>query len=422
MDRVRESWWSRLGAIVGFGFLLRLAFVLGETRFDEPVGDQLYYSAQALTNAQGRWFEQPFAQGMPAADHPPLTSLILTPVSWITEASGSFITAQRLTMVVIGTTSMVLMALIGRLLANERVGLIAAGITALYANVWVNDGLVMAETPTFFLVASTVLVAAHWRRRPNNRLIMALGVLGGLLALTRPELVLVVPLLALFVALVLRSEGSKPKAWAGGSAMLMAISLLVLAPWIAWNQSRFTDSVFVSTNDGLTLAGANCDSTYGDDIGSWDIWCAYETVVPSGSDASRASTLMRADGLSYWREHLGQYPKVALARVARVLSFGFIGSNNQAATSEGRPEWVSMLGVIQFWLIAAAAMVGWRRLAGRFDRWLLIVLLPTTILVAMVANAYVRFRLPAEVGLIVLAAVGMNQLLRRRRSVSCESA
>ena len=133
MKSMWQSWWMRLSVIAGFGLLVRLAFVLGVARFDQPVGDQLYYSAQALTNAQGRWFEQPFAQGKPAADHPPLTSLILTPISWVTESSGSFITAQRLMMVIIGVASIVVVAMIGRLLAGDTVGLIAAAITALYA-------------------------------------------------------------------------------------------------------------------------------------------------------------------------------------------------------------------------------------------------------------------------------------------------
>ena len=62
MKGMWQSWWTRLSVIAGFGLLVRLAFVLGITRFDEPVGDQLYYSAQALTNARGGWFEQPFLE------------------------------------------------------------------------------------------------------------------------------------------------------------------------------------------------------------------------------------------------------------------------------------------------------------------------------------------------------------------------
>ncbi len=413
MKGMWQSWWTRLSVIAGFGLLVRLAFVLGITRFDEPVGDQLYYSAQALTNARGGWFEQPFAQGMPAADHPPLTSLLLTPVTWLTKSSGSFITAQRLTMVVIGVASIVVVAMIGRLLAGERVGLFAAVISAVYANVWVNDGLVMAETPTFFLLAITMLMALIYRRQDHRKYLVGLGATSGLLALTRPELLLVTVLVVFFVIGVHRAEDGKRRL--KSAAIVLIGSLIVIAPWVIWNQSRFSDSVYISTNDGLTLAGANCDSTYYNDIGSWDIWCAYETSIPKDADASQASTLMRHDGLSYWRDHITRYPVVAAARIARVLSVGFIGSNNNAAASEGRPKWVSLLGVFQFWLIIVAAAFGLRKLSNRIDQIILLVLLPMIVLVAMVANAYVRFRLPAEVGLIVLAAIGLNHLLNAKQ-------
>jgi hypothetical protein len=62
-----------------------------------------------------------------------------------------------------------------------------------------------------------------------------------------------------------------------------------------------------------------------------------------------------------------------------------------------------------------AAGFGLRQLSNRTDRIILAVLLPLVILVAMVANAYVRFRLPAEVGLIVLAAVGIQQMLNAKQ-------
>ncbi|MEI8391126.1 MAG: glycosyltransferase family 39 protein [Actinomycetes bacterium] len=418
MNGARQLWWMRVSAITAIGLAIRLAFVYGITRFDQPVGDQLYYSAQALTNAQGRWFEQPFAHGMPAADHPPLTSLILTPISWVAESSGSFITAQRLMMVAIGIVSIVMLGMIGRLIAGDRVGLLAAIITAVYANVWVNDGLIMAESPTFFLTATATLLALTYRRRERSRDLIGLGIISGLLALTRPELLLVTVLLTLFVFFVHRHDDVMPRL--KRSAVVLGVSLIVVAPWIIWNQSRFSDSVYLSTNDGLTLAGANCDTTYYNDIGSWDIWCAYKTSIPKEADASYASSLMRDDGLSYWRDHLSRYPVVAAARVARVLSAGFIGSNSHAGESEGRPIWVSLLGVVQFWLIVIGAGFGVRQLINRTDRLILLGLLPTIVLVAMVANAYVRFRLPAEVGLIVLAAVGVNRLanVKRKREVS----
>ncbi len=42
MERGQKVWWVRLSLITGAGFLLRLAFVLTVTRYDPPLGDQLY--------------------------------------------------------------------------------------------------------------------------------------------------------------------------------------------------------------------------------------------------------------------------------------------------------------------------------------------------------------------------------------------
>ena len=404
-----STWWARVCAICGLGLLTRVAFVFGVARFDEPVGDQLYYSAQAHTNAMGHWFEQPFASGMPAADHPPLTSMLLTPVTWLFRNTDSFITAQRLMMVIIGVVSIAIVSLIGRELAGERAGLVAAAITAVYANVWVNDGLLMAESPTFFLVTVLTLLALRYHRMPSIRGTMAMGVVAGLLALTRAELIVCVPLLVSLVAIVHRG-GTKVRAIR--PAVLAVCALAVIAPWAAWNHSRFTESVYLSTNDGLTLAGANCDHTYYDDLGSWDIWCAYETEVPEGVDTSVESARMRTAGLAYWSDHLSRYPLVAGARLLRVTSTGFIGSNNNAGRSEGRPVWVSWLGVAQYWLLVVAAVVGFRRVPNRLDRGVLVALVPVVLLVAMVANAYVRFRVPFEPGLVVLAAVAVSERWR----------
>ena len=412
-----DPWWTRVSAVVGVGLLVRLWFVLGVARFDQPVGDQLYYSAQAFNNASGRWFEQPFAAGMPSADHPPLTAFILTPVTWLVRSTDSFITVQRLFMVMIGVASMVVMALIGRLLGGDRVGLVAAAITALYANVWVNDGLIMAESPTFLLVAVTTLVLLRHRRdvelrevtegdsRIPVRVAALLGLLAGLLALTRAELALCAPLIVVCLTYVHRGDTTPRLTIIGAFAVCV---LAVVSPWVIWNQARFDESVLLSTNDGLTLAGANCDRAYYDDIGSWDIWCAYEADVPEGADASVESRVMRSQGFAYWGDHLSRYPVVAAARVLRVTSLGFIGSNTNAGEAEGRPTWVSLVGVLQFWLVVVAAVVGWRRVHSRLDRAVLTALVPVVIVVAMVANAYVRFRLPAEVGLIALAAMAFS--------------
>lgn len=407
-----RHWWRWIVALAALGFAIRLAFVVLVTRFDEPVGDQLFYSAQALANAEGRWFEQPFLRGAPAADHPPLTALILTPVTWIAEQwpglGISLVNMQRLFMALLGSVGVVVMGFIGRVIGDQRVGFIAAGITAIYANIWVNDGLLMAETPTFLIVSIFLLVALRYHRQPHRYSGVALGGLAGLAALTRPELVAILPLLLIFLWLTRTTSQSSFRNGLGLGSVVVASWMMVVLPWVLWNNVRFAAPVFLSTNDGLTLAGGHCDQTYYNDVGGWDIWCAYATQIPDGEDAAQASQRMRDDGLSYWRNNIDRYPIVASARVARVLSIGYVGANARAALSEGRPLWVSHLGTIQYWLLIPAAVIGWKRMVCRIDRWLLTAALPLIVVVAMVANAYVRFRLPAEIGIVALAALGLR--------------
>ena len=45
----------------------------------------------------------------------------------------------------------------------------------------------------------------------------------------------------------------------GGIVAAAVACVLVLAPWFVHNASRFEDRVLISTNDGLAIAGSNCD-------------------------------------------------------------------------------------------------------------------------------------------------------------------
>lgn len=398
-------------AIAAVGSVIRVLFIWFRARADGPVGDQLFYSAQALTNARGEWFEQPFASGLPAADHPPLTALVLTPVSWMFEWTGSVVTIQRLFMAVIGVSSIVMIAALGRMVAGPRVGLVAAGWTAIYANVWVNDGLIMSESLTFAVVIVLTALVLRQCENPTRRRSFAIGLVVGAAALTRTELVLLVVIVPVLFAVAWRvSPTNALRHWVRETVVLVAAAGLVISPWVVWNQLRFDGPVFISTNDGMTLAGAHCDHTYVDDVGGWDIWCAYATHVPASDDAAQASARMRSAGLTYWREHLGRSSVVAAARLARVASVGYIGASARASTAEGRPIWVSYLGAVQYWAMIPVAALGLRRLRS-IQRLVLVACAPIVVLVAIVANAYVRFRIPAEVGLILAASVGVVSLV-----------
>ena len=72
-------------------------------------------------------------------------------------------------MAVFGAGVVLLIGLIGRTVAGDRAGLIAAAIAALYPNLWINDGLVMSETLATLAVALAILLAYRFGRSPTWR-------------------------------------------------------------------------------------------------------------------------------------------------------------------------------------------------------------------------------------------------------------
>lgn len=405
----RRFW--RILLVIALGALvLRVAYV-AFAKTNQPVrGDQLFYNAEANRLARGDGFLEPFdpqalSRGViregkdPAADHPPLTVIVLAPVSFVTREA---LIPQRLTMAVLGTAAVVVIGLLARRLAGDRAGWIAAGIAAIYPNLWVNDGLIMSETIATLVVALALLYAYRLIREPKLWTALVVGALCGLAALTRAELVLLVPLLAVPAALVARSIAVGQRWKLAGAGVLAAA--VVIGPWVGYNLARFKEPTYLSTNDGIALLGSNCDPVYyGDGIGLTDLKCLGPN--PRG-DQSVDSRIYRDRAFDYIRDHKKRAVVVAAARVGRTWSVFRPWDMVSYNKGEGREGWVTILGLIVYFPLLVAAIAGWVVMRRRRRRsWPLLV--PALIVTIASAATYgqTRFRVPAEPSLVALAAV-----------------
>ena len=428
--RSRRRFWSVLGLIVLGALVLRVGYVVlvkrSETGSDflHHGGDQIYYSAQANTLARGGGFTDP-RDGSQEAQHPPLTALALTPTSWVMEQfdpGTRHLLAQRLTMAVFGAAVVLLIGLIGRRVAGDRAGWLAAGIAALYPNLWINDGLIMSETLAALAVALAILLAYRFGRSPTWSNAAWLGAACGLAMLVRAELGLLIPIMVLPVALFASALSVVRRLLFVATAC--AIAGLVVSPWLVANLTRFDEPVLFSTNDGLTLCGANLPRTYyGQGTGLWALDC-IAFPVPKG-DRSVVSNQLRRDGLHFIREHLGRLPVVMAVRVARVWSLYAPGHMASYNRNEGRALWASWLGFASFWLVVPFAVYGAVLLRRR--RVPITPLVAQFVLVTVTAAliyGIVRFRVPAEVSLVVLAAVAVDGLraARARRRLGAQAS
>ena len=368
--------------------------------------DELYYTgaARALADGDGFRFESIEGTTEEQGVHPPMTSIVLAPVASLTDDE----LPMRLVVAAIGGVVVVLVGLVALSLAGPRAAYIAAALAAVYPNLWMNDGLLMSETlaaaGTAAAVWCTYRLLATW----SWRWAAAAGAACAVAMLSRSELALLVPVMVVPAVLLARTAPVPDRL--GRAALACATAVLVVAPWVVYNLGRFEEPVLLSHGDGNVLVGSNCDSTYhGTLLGFHNGFCGFIDGLPA--ENSREAAMRRRAAFDYIGDHLDRLPVVVAARVGRV--WGAYGQVQMAriAQAEGRPLAGSLAGLAMFWILvplAALGALGLRR-AGQ-QLWPL--LAPIVIVTFNAAAFYglTRIRVPAEVSLVVLAAVGIARL------------
>jgi 4-amino-4-deoxy-L-arabinose transferase-like glycosyltransferase len=406
-NRVERDFRRNLAIIVAFGAVLRVArFVINKWDEGLQLNDSLYYSIQASQLAHGVWFREPFTD-QPGAEHGPLTSSLMALVSW----GNDPVNFQRMVTVACGIASVALIGLIARRVAGNRVGLIAAGIAALYPNLWVSDGLVMSESVTLLTISLALLALLMWSAHPSMRLAVFVGVAAGLGTLARSEVLLLVPAAALLMWAIGRRSGQRT--WPH-AAVAAGTAIAVLLPWVIFNLVRFDEPVLLTTNDGPVLLGANCDETYyGPAQGGWSLFCVVnDPGTRPNEDPSTRSARQRREAVSYARHHVRELPSVVVKRVGRALDLFALDSMVHGDAGEERERWASWAGIVSFWLLAPLAAFGAMKTRRR-DRAVL--LIPVMIAAATTVLIYGghRLRSTAEPSIVILAAIAIGHWQRQ---------
>jgi peptidoglycan/LPS O-acetylase OafA/YrhL len=415
-----------LAVIALAGLAVRLIYLFGWRNPWPVIGDPYYYHHGANLLADGEGYVHPFRflledTRMPGADHPPGYLTVLAGFSLL--GLRSFLWHQVVSCL-LGMGGVVAMGLAGRRIAGERVGLIVAAMTALSPNIFLFDAMVVSETLVVSTTALVLLAAYRWWDRAGTGEAVAFGAAIGVAALVRSEAILLGPAIALpLVWWRYRRPERKPLgsyALQLGAAGLTA--LVVIAPWVSYNMSRFERPTTLSAQFDQTLGTANCDTVYfGDRVGYWSLACIQETehLVGEG-DASAQGRGFARIARDYMRDHAGRVPFVVAARVGR--TFGLYQPQEQIFLDdhvESKEPALGQAGLFVWYAIAAAGafgLVGLRR-AGR-PIFPLVAVVATVVVTVAVIYGTTRFRLSAELALMIPAAVSLDAVVvayRRRR-------
>ena len=390
---------TRRGIVVAtvIGAIWRIAMLISRWNLGLVFNDSLYYSFQAKQNAQGEWFRLVFTNG-PGAEHPPLASLLMTPASLLPHVESW----QRATNTLLGIAVVPLIALLGQRLGGRRVAVIAAFVAAVYPNLWINDSLVMSESAAVFFVVLALLCAWRFQQRFDYRSAIMTGGVVALAALTRSELILLAPLLALI--------GFRAQArleWLKRAVVMLVVVGAVIAPWMLYNSTRFDASVLLSANEGGTILGSNCDATYGGPtMGGWLTTCLSDVVIQPNEDASELSRREHQIAVRYMRAHVRRLPMVVGARLLRTADLYGLDDLVFLDVADQRGRVPSWSGIISWWILAPIAVVGWWRNRRRCG-WILIAPAISVFATAAVFYGAHRLRAPLEPVVVVCAAMAI---------------
>lgn len=390
------------------GIALRAIYAYAIVGKAPLLGDALEFHLQANYLADGHGYIQPFlfrdtGHAVASADKPPLFVFLEAAISLL---GGRSWQAHHLVGILAGGGTVATCGFVARRLAGDTVGLVAAAVAAVYPLLIATDGSLRSESVYALCIALTLLAALRLRDKPTWGRAAVLGVAIAAATLTRGEAILLLVFLAPFMT-----------GWRRAGVAVVACAV-VMAPWIVRCWIVFDQPVFVSTNLGGLLAGANCRSTYDSSsalFAQWDLSCLPPARY---TNEAKESNLLRRQGLDYAKNHAGRLPVVLAARLGR--SFELYRPRLQAAQEaffEGRSLRLEQAGVAMYYVLVCFAVAGVITLRRRGQPWLLLLApVALVVVISLISYGFTRLRVAAEPSIVVLAATGMVAAVEYARS------
>jgi len=364
--------------------------------------DQLDYENLAARLASGEGYT--LESGEPTAHRPPGTSLSLLPAYMV---FGRSFAAGRIWFCLLSAMTCLAVASLGTAAFGRVVGLVAAAWLAAYPGHFYYPLHFVSEVPFALYVACGAAAscrAVDQERRAGMWASIA-GVFWALAFLTRPQIVLLLPLVVVLVPFISRRAPNTVRP----IVVHVLVCGAVIAPWIARN-AIVMGRPTLSTVGGYTFWGAHNDRVLSDPAlrGMWvrtsDLVDAAHPL--SGSELERETEAWRY-GCDFVKRHVAAMPALVAMKLVRFAS-PFEATPNRAVF------WAFALG----WIATAPfILIGAWRVFRQDPSTALVLLLPlvATMLSVVMFYGSIRFRDASAPLLTVLAARGLIDYGSRQR-------
>jgi 4-amino-4-deoxy-L-arabinose transferase-like glycosyltransferase len=378
----------------------RVVFVLTlENRFYFP--DSYGYDAMAKNIISGKGFI--VSENLQAGRAPLYPGFLAVCYTLF----GEKLLVIRLIQALLSTFSCLLVYLIAKRIFNSSVGIIATLITALYPFFVFFSGLILSETVFIFLLLLLVYLLVVLEQYDKWWLAAAAGVINACAILTRPSFVLFFVFLGLFWFLkAFRVKGlmvSRIKSY----LVIIIFTCLTMSPWVIRNYLVFDKFIPVTATGGLALYEANSPYATGGCAPDWDLPAAIKKLPEADYDA-----ILRKMAVQYIKDNPMRFIKLSMIKFSRFW-------NVVPNFDEYRSIKYALASIFSFGVVLLFAL--WEIFRLR-KQWRLIIILLTPVfyftLIHMVFIGSIRYRIPIEPYLIILAASSLVSLLVRLKLIA----
>lgn len=310
--------------------------------------------------------------------------------------------------------------LLGKRLFNAQVALLSASILALYpASIHFAVQKIWSTTLFGLLLPVLVLLLCQVMKKPNPTRGAFLGLAMGVTALVNPIVLAVVPLIFLWL---LVDHGGKRLAMAKSFAVMVAISGLVIAPWIVRNHVTFGQFVFIKSNFGHelylgnnTYATGRAEDTHRGRENVERIFSPADLEIIENANEATRNRVYTRQALDFIQKNPLDFLELSVIRTARywTVPTKLRGSRNVAG-------FIFYLGLVLF---AAVGFLITEKRRKLLPLMLFVFAIPLPYYFTVVAHY--RYRFPIEPLLMILAAKGIYWIwihFSRHRSILARRA
>jgi tetratricopeptide (TPR) repeat protein len=418
----------RRSAVIVFGVALfvRLLYLwqIGSSPFfDTLLGDSRSYDAWAQRIAGGDWIGRDVFYQAPL--YPYFLGVLYT-------IFGHDLMAVRVVQAIVGSSACVLLALAARRLFDDRIGLVAGLMLALYAPAWFFDGLLQKTSLDVFLVCaamfliSGVISREETKSRKLETSWLGLGLTMGFLALTRENALALVVVLLVW-ALVGHSVRLAAAFVLGLAIVLIPVGVRnkVVGGEFLLTTSQFGANFYMGNNplaDGTEAslrAGRGTAEYEREDATQLAEYASGRRLTPA-----EVSAYWSGRSFAFIRSQPAAWLKLT-ARKAALLVNRTEWLDTEAQESYAEWSWILRVGawVGNFGVLLPLAVAGivltWNQ---RAKLWIVHALALTYAASVVAFYIYARYRFPLVPFLILFAAAGVLAFRSSRQTATAAVA